>query len=746
MNLLHRSRAVGVLLVALALMGAPAAHALEDATAFGFNSMRTVGMRPLLVVLLRDTTMPGGLAHDPTYYDRLVFGPLSGGAVATPNVFAYFAENSNGHFIWTRAGVVGPLSMNLSTASDDTIRRLGVQAAGDSGGVDYGRFDRNEDGKVTADELGVLVISNRGDAQTAFHTMSVRGKSVSVGASSLGHRQNLMTLCHELAHQLGALDLYGRWGLDCLNTGLTLMGCTGGAADGLESFHLDAWHKVQLGWARPQVRDLRAGGSSSLVAQQIPTIRAPADKGPLLLYDSTRGTREFFLLEHRSRTAGGGRSDANVASTGLAIWHVVQDGNKRPILVPHANAPNAQVFGVFNRGAPNWVWAGTTLYTSNTSPALMRWLDGSDTFAELRVGAPSSDGALLPVSWTSRPLADLYWHPWAALNGGYALGRPAVGTNADGRLEVFIRGLDNALWQIWQVAPNGAWSGWNSLGGILTSEPAVGRNRDGRLEVFARGTDGRLWQRWQTFPNLSWAGWGNGLNTIQFQGNPVVASNQDGRLEVFVRAGLRGTVWHTWQTAPNNGWAPAWEDLGTPILGDPAVGRNADGRLELFVRASGGQLGHIWQTRPNGPWSSWARESDGSVSGQPVVAANADGRLEVFFRGFDRTGYGRGLLHTWQPRPSSGPWSGWAQMGGLPQGDPAVSLNRLGALEVFVRSDDGALWHTYQTGATWTAWQSLGKPSVAASIADHAVAREADGRLHVVVRMADGALWYRRQR
>src|SRR6266498_3883098 len=47
----------------------------------------------------------------------------------------------------------------------------------------------------------------------------------------------------------------------------------------------------------------------------------------------------------------------------------------------------------------------------------------------------------------------------------------ASARNQDGRLELFARGADQALWHIWQVAPNGGWSGWESLGGELTSNP-----------------------------------------------------------------------------------------------------------------------------------------------------------------------------------------------------------------------------------------------------------------------------------
>src|SRR5258708_34517966 len=55
-------------------------------------------------------------------------------------------------------------------------------------------------------------------------------------------------------------------------------------------------------------------------------------------------------------------------------------------------------------------------------------------------------------------------------------------------------------------APNNGWSGWASLGGIITTEPICGRNPDGRLEVFARGTDNALWHIWQTAVNNGWSG------------------------------------------------------------------------------------------------------------------------------------------------------------------------------------------------------------------------------------------------
>ena len=189
-------------------------------------------------------------------------------------------------------------------------------------------------------------------------------------------------------------------------------------------------------------------------------------------------------------------------------------------------------------------------------------------------------------------------NPWNVIDLGLM---KHVGQNADGRLEVFAQGTDGGVWHIWQTAPNNGWSGWATMGGVITSDPVVGRNQDGRLEVFARGTDGAVWHNWQSVPNNGWSGWATLGGVIT--SNPAVAANEDGRLEVFTR-GTDNAVWHIWQTAPNNGWS-GWATMGGVITSDPAIGRNQDGRLEVFARGTDDALWHNWQTVPNNGWSGW---------------------------------------------------------------------------------------------------------------------------------------------
>jgi hypothetical protein len=254
------------------------------------------------------------------------------------------------------------------------------------------------------------------------------------------------------------------------------------------------------------------------------------------------------------------------------------------------------------------------------------------------------------------------WSSWASLGGQLKAVAPAVGRNADGRLEVFACTDDNALWHIWQTAPNNGWSDWHSLGGVVLGAPVVVENADGRLEVFVRSSDWRLWHIWQTSPNGNWSGWAP-LGGTMFSG-PVVGRNFDGRLEVFATSIPQPwPLAHIWQTSPNGNWSGWVADI--PVeqnFETPSVGRNADGRLEVF--GNGGWLGplrHQWQTWPNLAWSRWNTSSDGYLGGRntstPVVAENADGRIEVFCRGADYK-----IYHIWQTAPNNG-WSDWERLG-----------------------------------------------------------------------------------
>lgn len=320
------------------------------------------------------------------------------------------------------------------------------------------------------------------------------------------------------------------------------------------------------------------------------------------------------------------------------------------------------------------------------------------------------------------------WSGWAS-ERGIITSNPRVEENSDGRLEVFARGTDNALWHKWQVAPNSGWSDWATQGGGISSEIASGRNADGRLEIFVRGMDNSLWHKWQLSPGGAWSGWSSQGGALT--SDIAVGRNADGRLEAFVR-GTDYALWHKWQHSPGGGWSN-WASRGGVLTSGIAVGRNADGRLEVFCRGLDNALWHKWQLTPGGGWSNWASEG-GVLTSEIAIGQNSDGRLEIFVRGTDNA-----LWHKWQVAPNSG-WSGWASEGGVLTSDIAVGRSPGGRLEVFVRGTDNALWHKWQEAPSsrWSGWASEG----GIITSDIGIGHNADGRLEAFARGTDGALWH----
>lgn len=262
--------------------------------------------------------------------------------------------------------------------------------------------------------------------------------------------------------------------------------------------------------------------------------------------------------------------------------------------------------------------------------------------------------------------------PWG-YQGGVLTSGPDAASSGEGRLDTFVRGPDNGLWQkTW--TPNG-WGGWVSQGGYLTSEPGVVSWGPNRLDVFVRGGDYALWHR--AWDGISWSGWeslGGYLTSA-----PDAASWAGGRLDVVVRGG-DNAGWHrAWNGSSWTAWAP----LGGYLTSSPTAVSWSANRLDVFV---GGPDNALWHLAWDGSsWSAWERLGGYLTSG-PDAASRSPGRLDVVVRGGDNA--------VWQRSWEGSGWSAWTSLGGFATSDPtAVSRRGLGRLDVLVRSSDNALWH-----------------------------------------------------
>jgi M6 family metalloprotease-like protein len=374
------------------------------AESFGFGRMTVkgkpaLGERPLLLIRATMPDSPIVFEHDAAYYDDIVFGR------AVRNVSGFFAEQSHQLFAWKRAGSIAittdPGYMKLSTEA--WLANLYSQPMG----IDLAPYDTNHDGRITAEELVILVVTNKSTNHGGVRWINNQldgcatpaGSSVAVCAPSavVGEDSPFIGYVHELTHMLGGEDLYdsGYYNAALSTMGLSMVGATYG---------LDPWHKMQLGWVRPRIREIHdPGAAESLVSPRLSTASGITDESPILFYDATRGTSEYFLAEYRMPNAATYDADVNGYyhnGLGVAVWFVKQDANRDALLVanPDGTGQDRAVWLM----APNGIRGDTHLWSSLYSDFSLRWLDGSDVGIRLTVGDALS----------TNPIG-LQWHPTA---------------------------------------------------------------------------------------------------------------------------------------------------------------------------------------------------------------------------------------------------------------------------------------------------------------------------------------------
>ena len=114
-----------------------------------------------------------------------------------------------------------------------------------------------------------------------------------------------------------------------------------------------------------------------------------------------------------------------------------------------------------------------------------------------------NDGAL----WQRAFAADT-WRPWQRHDDGFELaGTPTAGSMADNHEHVFVQGVDGQLWEKSFFDGQG-WTEWTALGrpspGFIGPPAVISRERE-YCNVYMRGLDNALWQL--AFANNVWRDW-----------------------------------------------------------------------------------------------------------------------------------------------------------------------------------------------------------------------------------------------
>jgi len=200
--------------------------------------------------------------------------------------------------------------------------------------------------------------------------------------------------------------------------------------------------------------------------------------------------------------------------------------------------------------------------------------------------------------------------------GGILTSSPAAASPASGKIDVFVRGTDSGLWQV--EYNNGGWHSWTSLGGIMYpgTGPAASSWGSGRLDVFVVGTDLGLWHQGY---NGAWSGW-ESLGGI-LTSSPAAASPASGKIDVFVR----GTDSGLWETTYSGGLSPGSTSIYyVPQAGSTWVNHGTAGAsYNAYVSTPS-----LFQTQANGyPYWGDIGKNDficipaGSATNNPNVAS-----------------------------------------------------------------------------------------------------------------------------
>ena len=215
--------------------------------------------------------------------------------------------------------------------------------------INYAKYDTNKNGKIDETELGVVILNPGQDKSNGTNTMGgrqqfqVHGTSQGLNAScdgltfskvsnfgEYGKNGGIMqigTPAHELAHNLGAEDLYDT----------NRNGHNGGAVTGwpraydfsLESngnhrgngaypTYLDPYQRVYLGWAEERV-----------VEDGVYTISSTMSDKYVVLRVNTPDPGEYYLIEIRLKEGFETKLTNGSSKGGIMIWHIDEDLNRR---------------------------------------------------------------------------------------------------------------------------------------------------------------------------------------------------------------------------------------------------------------------------------------------------------------------------------------------------------------------------------------------------------------------------------
>jgi hypothetical protein len=230
------------------------------------------------------------------------------------------------------------------------------------------------------------------------------------------------------------------------------------------------------------------------------------------------------------------------------------------------------------------------------------------------------------------------WTNWKSEDIGIKVnGTPAVTSLQEGRLDVFVRSLDNRLFH--RVYENEMWQGtnWRDLsdGHTFDTSPAAVSWSPDRIDLFA--VWGKQVQH-RSYQSGTWSPWTENLGGITNDA-PTAASWKRERVDVLIRSTDNFMSRRFWEANVTVGWKD-WENIGgqrMTLTSPPVAVATSPNRIDCFARgANDGHLIHAWYQ--DGQRQEWTEIDNLTIRDAPAVVSETTaerGRVDVFIRGTD---------------------------------------------------------------------------------------------------------------
>jgi hypothetical protein len=422
-----------------------------------------------------------------------------------------------------------------------------------------------------------------------------------------------------------------------------------------------------------------------------------------VFYSGAQNTTRFINTTTGVTTPGPARSLA-LRDYGTSVMYDVDK-----ILVLGGGSPPTATGGRIDLSQSPPLWAPTPM-------VFARKLHNSTILADGTVFVTNGTSQLGDPGMTA--FEDVWSQPTLAGDATNKALSVAAAPFADGRQDIYMIGLDHAIWHRFQDS-NGNWQpavppNYIRIGTLAASEISVTRLPNGSCELAAIDTaNGNLWHI-----NIPASGTPiTGFTQIGDNSNKAkhinISQFQDGRLVVFM-VGLDDVIWQTWQNAVGT-WlptaAPHFEMVGdgsptsractncpSPMLVSRIIGGDA---FDVVILDQNRNLRNLLAITGFFPASNnfYLINSTANMGTQIAVNRRPDNRLELFMLGLD----GR-VWRTWQTVFSSAD-----NPGGIWQTTAPNNLVSLGATtartlatirtldghsDLFIIGTDGVLSHT----------------------------------------------------